>query len=242
MNKLKGSEKLPKKSNKFYYNKTNTCDKCREKGKETKLVPGKALKEHDKNGNLTGKWLCKNCWYAINYKYRSDSTNNIIKSLANCRTGNQNPNSSQAKGDLFQELTCRWRSTVSTVPVEDLNKKLDNYNTPIDHSPDSELGIIQTKGCLYNPIYGWHQDFKHEHNQIAKGFKFDVLILYCVSEDGTLVERIYIIPWEEVIKGASIGIKNSSKYGWHKQYRIKDEEIIKKVNEIWKEIITERDN
>lgn len=44
-----------------YYNETNTCDNCREEGIETKLIPGKTIREHNKKGELTGNWLCNKC-------------------------------------------------------------------------------------------------------------------------------------------------------------------------------------
>lgn len=223
------------------YNETNTCDRCRV------YFYGKALREVNKEGKRTGKWLCNGCYnkdYDNNVrKNNPNSHNNIVKSLANRRIGNLDPNSEHAKGDLFQELTCRWRSTVSTIHVEDLNKKLDNYTTPIDHSRDSELGIIQTKGCLYSSEYRrWSQSFKSECDQIAKDFEFDILVLYCANKYGSVIERIYKIPVEEVIKRLGITIYSDILRGphWYEQYRIKDEEIIKKVNEIWKKIIDEK--
>lgn len=84
-----------------------------------------------------------------NYNDMPNSYHNVIKSLRD------DPNSSNAIGDLFQELTSKWRSTVSIIPVEDLNIKLNNHRTPIDHSWDSELGFTQTKGRLYNPKHRW---------------------------------------------------------------------------------------
>lgn len=242
---VKGLEEEPRKAHDTRKKSTEYCERCRENGVETKLICGKALREKDKEENWTGRWVCINCLYMTYYKYRSDSHNNIKKSLRDCRTGNQDPNSTNAKGDLFQELTCIWRSTVSTIPVEDLNKKLDNHRTPIDHTIDSELGIIQTKGCLYNSYHKlWHQNFEHENSQIAKGFEFDNLILYCVSKDGILIERLYIFPIIEIKnKRSSISITKTStdRWGnsitpWYEEYRIKDEEVIKKVNEIWKTI------
>lgn len=141
----------------FKYNDTNTCTNIKENGNrcEEKLVPRKASKECDKKGNLTEKWICGNCYGRDHQKNNSNSTNNIIKSLRDRRTGNLDPNSSQAIGDLFEELTVRWRSTVSIVPVENLNIKNDNYSrgTPIDHSFDSELGLVQTQGRFYSLEY-----------------------------------------------------------------------------------------
>lgn len=72
------------------------------------------------------------------------------------------------------------------------------------------------------------------------------MILYCLSKDRKYIERIYIIPKDEITKRSSIGIvKNpTDRWGnsitpWYEQYRIKDEKTIKNVNDIWKEIIGE---
>jgi hypothetical protein len=236
--KYKGSEKMPRKG--IYYNKTNTCDRCKEK-----LVIGKVRREYNENRDWTGNWLCNKC-YLKDYHKKPNSRNNIIKSIANHRTGNLDPNCTLAKGDKFEELTCRWRSTVSTVPVENLNIKNDNYSTgtPIDHSRDSELGIPQTRGKLYDS-YNRFWVFGGLEREWFK--EFDVIICYCTNKDGKIIERIYIIPKKEIKdKRTCISIyKNPTdshgdhKTSWYDKYRIIDEETIKKVNDIWKKIIEE---
>lgn len=186
----------------IYYNETNTCDNIKEDGKkcEEKLVPHtNAFRERDKEGKETGRWLCNKC----SCKQRSklpNSNNNIMKSLRNTRINTLDPNSSKAIGDLFQELTCIWRSTISIVPIEDLNKKLDNYNTPIDHSWDSELGIIQTKGRIINTNNRWVFDTRTEYYK-----KFDHTICYCTDRNMKIIERMYIFP-KDVMYNTSIGI------------------------------------
>lgn len=221
-----------------YYNRTNTCNRC---GINFDIATGHPYRECNKEGNWTGKWLCCNCWYNVDYKKRANSQCNIIKSLANHRTNNLDPNSATGKGNLFQELTCRWRSTISTIPIEDLNKKLDNYHYPIDHTPDSELGTIQTQGRLYNNTERCWQITGIEREWDKK---FDNMICYCVSKNGKIIDRLYIFPKKEIENRTCIGIyKNpTDKWEnpitpWYEQYRITDEETIKKVNEIWKEII-----
>lgn len=225
-----------------YYNRTNTCDRCREEGRETKLEPGKAYSEKDNNKNWTGRWLCNKCHsknYNKEYNKRPDSHCNIIKSFRDRRTGNLNPNSSQAKGDNFEELTRIWRSMVSVIPVENLNKKLDNYNSPIDHSRDSELGIPQTKGRLYNSKNGLWSFGGLERES---GKKFDVIICYCASKDGKIIERLYIFPKEEIedMKGITITRDSSRRAAWYEKYRIKDEETLKNINDIWNKIIGDK--
>lgn len=215
------------------YNGTDTCPMIREDGNVcgNKLAPGKAKREYDGNGNPTGRWLCNNC-YAKGYRKNPNSIESIRKSLSSRRTCNLNPNSTSEKGNKFEELSVRWQG------FENLNITNDNYNSPIDHSRHPILGISQTKGALYNSTNRfWMISLKNEHSAIRRGFKFDTLIFYCASKDGKNIERIYIFPWKEVVKRTCIAIcENPSKGGWYEKYRIKDEEIIKKVNDIWKEL------
>ena len=141
-----------KRIKKIYYNRTNTCDIC---GKD--LVPGKSYREYDKEGKWTGRWLCNECWGKYYQKNDADSQNNMKRSLAGRRTGNLNPSSTQAKGDVFEYITCKVRG------VKNLNIENDNYNSPIDHSRDQEYGILQSKGSIYNPKYKrWDADLKNE--------------------------------------------------------------------------------
>lgn len=167
-----------------------------------------------------------------------------MKSLANRRTGNQSPTHNNTIGDLFQKLTCEWRSTVSIIPVEDLNEKLDNYLSPIDHTPDSELGIIQTKGKLfdsYNRYWGFG-DFEGERLK-----EFDCSICYCTDKSGRYIERIYIFPKEIIVEISSVIIyKNPTnsqgkiKIPWYEKYRVTDKDELRKVDKIWKEIIKKK--
>ncbi len=129
-------------------------------------------------------------------------------------------------------MTCRWRG------VKNLNIGNDNYEYPIDHSKDPELGIIQTKGKFYdsyNQIWEFG-NFRRDHNK-----DFSVMICYCTNKNGTIIERIYIFPKKELINRNSITItkfplRNSDTLYWYEKYRVTDEEEIKKVNKIWKKI------
>lgn len=215
---------MPKRSG-SYYNRTNTCDRC----KIEKLKPHKAYREYvikDKKDVWTGRWLCNKCF---------------LKRSTDRRTGNLDPNSEQAKGDLFEELTCKWRG------VKNLNIDNDNFNSPIDHSRDPELGIIQTKGALLGERFVgilkyecWGFNAEHE---IEK--EFDHLLFYCASRDMKNIERVYIFPWEEILKRTSVCIyKNPSmsiNIHWYEKYRVKDELILKQINDIWTKILQEND-
>ena len=215
-----------------YYNRTNTCDRCGEKLKIGKY--GNIYREYSKEGNWTGKWLCKKC-------RRKDVNNesDVYKSLAGHRTGNLDPNSSFAKGDLFEELTDRWRG------VKRLSIENDNYTLPFDHSVDPELGVIQTRGKLYDP---WNRKWLFGNLEKEHYKEFDNYIFYCADEYGDNIERIYIIPKKEIIKRTGISVCKSPSRGgrgkrykpWYDKYRVKEEEILKMINKIWRDIIKKK--
>jgi len=226
------------------YNDTNTCDRC---GIEFKIAGGHPYKEYNNDMKWTGKWNCQKC----HQKYDPNSTNNIKKSLAKRRIGDlKDP--SKILGDNCEELTYRW------LGAKKLSIENDCYNSPLDHSSITKhisvmIGdqlidlygkIPQTKGCFYNSYnQNWHQNFENELSQIARGFEFDIVILYCAIEDDIkIIDRVYIFTLEEILKRSGITvIKYNSigqlyKYGWYEQYRVTNKEDIKIVNEIWKDI------
>lgn len=243
------------------YNKTNICDRCKEEkdrnGVELMdksiLYPGNAIKEKDKNGNWIRRFDCRNC-YMIDYNKEYKNYENILKPLAGRRTGNLNDHRN-IFADNCQELTHIW------IGVEDLNKKNDNYNSFYDHDAIPKhiyviLGnelidlygkIPQTKGSLLinmgnyantneTIMYykGWSFYVHREINKI-----FDVIICYCANKDGDLIDRIYIIPKKEIIIRTAIRITRNPSRGpqWYEQYIVQDENILIKVNEIWRKLI-----
>lgn len=180
-------------------------------------------------------------------RYNLNSESNIIKSLRDRRTGNLK-DVRQIFADNCQECTCKW------LGCEDLNKKNDNYNSPIDCSPiprgvsvmiggklvDLSGKIPQVKGATYNSRYGkWGQSSETtEHSK-----EFDIVILYCVSGNGEKIERIYFIPKGNVIKISTIGIYKNPTDRWgnhiiskYEKYRVEDEKVLEYVQKIWKDI------
>lgn len=133
-------------------------------------------------------------------------------------------------------MLCIWKSFI------DLNKDNDNFSSIID-CIDPKTGLYyQVKGRLYYDFEQvWNSDIRHEYNALKKGIKFVSLFYFCVSKDRKIVERIYEFPANELIDRTSISIyKNPTPSRgpfWYEQYRIMDEETIKKVNDIWKDII-----
>lgn len=177
-----------KKKSDKYYNRTNTCDSCRGKFEDIKGHPGR---EYNKDRNLTGRWLCSHCWDKNHQKNRNDN---------------------RTKGDLSEAVTCNVRK------IKDLNIESDNYNSPIDHSRDPELGIIDSLGRFYDPIrkrYGFGNIDRYNN-------KVDYIIIYCISEDGKIIERVYIIPIYEIMQRASIYIYNNISDHWYDKYRINE--------------------
>lgn len=222
------------------YNETNTCPRIKEDGNvcEEQLIKtskGHPYRELDKNGNLTGRWICHKCYQKDYQKNDPNSKHNIRKALSDNRSGNLCPKTTTSKGNKFQKLACEWKRLI------DLNKEDDNYNSPID-CIDEMTGVkYQIKGKLYDPINRyWQITVRNDHNK-----QFSSTIIFCADQNGKIIERIYDIPKEEVVKRSGITIvKNPSNRngrcpggGWYEHYRIKDKEELKKVNDIWKEII-----
>jgi hypothetical protein len=217
------------------YNETNTCDRCREYGKETKISSGKSFREKDKNGNWTGRWLCNSCRMKDNND-KPDSYKNIMKPVRNVRTGNQNQFSHITFGNNCIELACilyGW---------EDLNKKYDNYRTPID-CYDPKTGLYhQVQGRHYNSERGYWGVFGNFEREWDK--KFATMICFCISNDRKTVERIYKFS-ENIVKdksGITI-VKNpmntrgtKSIISWYEDCRVTDKDELNRSNEIWRRI------
>lgn len=241
------------------YNETNICPTCLEEKIEKGIVltdnsilyPGNAHLLTDKNGKKTKEWVCHRHKVANYRKYDSNSFNNIRKLLRDRRTGNLR-DSGNILGDNCEKLTEKWLGTKRLSIIQ------DNYNLPLDHTPipngvkinigDSSVDlydkIVQTKGRLYLLNYGKWGVAPLSREWIKE---FDYLIIYCISEDGRTIERIYFIPKTEIYNpktdrrrtGIAIYKNPNPSRGpfWYEQYRVIDEEVLRKINEIWKEII-----
>lgn len=190
-------------------------------------------RERDKKGKETGKYVCLFHWNQ-DYRKRLDSTDNIKKFICNCRTGNQNPMHESTKACMDQELAGELYG------YEDLNKKYDNHDTPID-CQDPITGLYyQIKGKNYNPYNRLWAITNLEREWLKE---YECMIIFCKSEDGNIIERIYIFPSWEITKRKGFNIrKYDSKgelyvTGLYEQYRVKDEYIMKRANEIWKRIL-----
>lgn len=110
----------------------------------------------------------------------------------------------------------------------------DNYKSPID-CYDPKTGLYhQVQGRCYYSVQGtWpFSGFKREWKKI-----FENMVCFCFSKDGKIVERIYKFLWEEIMRVTGITVFNNDNYHRYDKYKVIDKEEIKKVNDIWKEII-----
>lgn len=227
------------------YNKTNICPRCREDNQrygvelsdKSILYPKNARHDVNKEGKHTEEYVCKR-HYDLDYqRYDPNSNSNMIKSMRPCRIGKQDPNSNQIKGKKSQKLASR------SYGWEDLNEKYDNNRTPID-CYDPKMGLYhQVQGRHYNSIdEKWaFTEFEREREKI-----FEDMICFCFSKDGKIVERIYKFPLKEIMERTSAVIyKNPTdwvgdpKIAWYEKYRVKNEDELKKANEIWIQILEE---
>lgn len=151
------------------------------------------------------------------------------------RFGKLNPNCTKAIGDKFQLLACESFGWI------DLNEENDNFEFPID-CLDPKTGFkYQIKGKfsrLHNNIECW--DFTKFDKDWEKEYRS--MICFCASKDGNTIERIYEIPIEEIKIRRSITIVKNPKFtrlavGYEK-FRIKEEEKLKRIDNIWKRIIS----
>lgn len=116
---------------------------------------------------------------------------------------------------------------------EDLNKKNDDYKSHID-CLDPKIGLYhQIRGKLYDPINKyWH--FSRLRGEYYK--TYEDMVCYCISKDGEIIERIYIILRRDIICRTSINISNNENKHWYEQYRVSDKDELKKANDIWKKL------
>jgi hypothetical protein len=183
------------------------------------------------------EYLCRSCWL----KYDPNGHNNIIHSLRDRRTKNLK-DLRHIFGDNILELACilyGW---------DDLNKKYDDYRTPID--------CYDPKTGLYHQVQGRHYNSK-SNQWPFNGFEdewdktFETMVCFCISKDGNTVERIYRFLLKDIIEnertGAYICKNPTNAHGnlivsCYEEYREKNEDELKSANRIWARILEENKN
>ena len=208
-------------SKKVYHNKTNTCDRCREEGRETKLSPGKALREYDKDRNWTGKWICQRCYD----KYDSNSGSNKSKLEADCRNNNLDPYSKPGKGYITATLVKKF------LGIEDCFDRTGNFNyCGYDMIEHEDWGKIDVKGSSL--LSNRQCNYVYHSFSIKKNKKADFFfcIGYGMSRKHVLV--VLIIPNEEYISKLQtlmVPYDRESKYSEYKE----NEEEVKKWDDLY---------
>ena len=153
------------------------------------MYPKNALHDTDKNGKKIDEFVCSIHGLRHYERYDPNSSFNIRKSMTE---GVNKLN--KILGDNCEELTSQLFG------VDNLNKKNDKYsNVPVDHSPIPEGVLVkvgetlvdlsekvpQTKGRHYDHI---QCQWSFGHFERDYGKDFDIYILYCLSQDGKIIE------------------------------------------------------
>jgi len=233
------------------YSNDNICSICREENSITDksiLYPGNSFRDTDKNGKKIDDRVCKK--HALkNYKrYDPNSLENLKKRLSSRRMGCLNDHT-KILGDDCEELTN------ILFGVKRLSIEYDKYSQlPLDHSPipngvyatiAGEIVELSGKTPLTRGRYYDQKRKRWDAASIERDWykKFDILIFYCISKDGKVIERIYIFPIYEIINRKCISAYNSpTNNAWYEKYRVSGEEELKKANKFWNEIISRRNS
>jgi len=202
------------------YNETNTCDKIKKIGYSwrrcgNKLIPhASAFQEKDRYGAPTGRWICIECYRKYRYhnfvKYDPNSTNNMIKLMADSRTNNLKITTTTSQGLIIEACIAKVRGLIVNV-IE-----LDNFETRYDLSYDKEYGIIQSKSSTLSrqTVTGrliWHFQGLYNDN-------YDHAMLSCMDDNIPWqgYERMYIIPRKHFIGRPQFDLyKDPTKTTWY---------------------------
>lgn len=153
---------------------------------------GSWLRYRDKNGNWDYKsYQCTKCYSEILNKL-PDSYQNFNKLLRKCRSGTFSIKDNMGKGYIGEFVLAKVRG------LENINVATDNYHSKFDLR-DMEYGLVQSKFRVLNSGK-WVVRLGMDHN-------FDTIIALCLSEDMTMVERVYLIP-----EGETYGLTNLTFY------------------------------
>lgn len=183
--------------------KKEMCDIC---GKKVK--PGKALREYDKNGNCTKKWLCRNCYIAHN---------------ADCRNKNLDPDCGVGKGYITEVLVAKFLGINTCFDIT------GNFNhKAFDMYEHEYFGRINVKGSSLHSYNGYLTWYFGIYKNIIPDFFFCI----CYDKDMKNVESVYIIQNKEYIyKLKTLAIYKDRQSIWDK-FKESEEEV-KKWNDLF---------
>lgn len=259
-NKLPGSHNNMRKEFNMAEGKSKqrTEDNCIICDKDLNSIPAYSwyhpLKQYV-NNEWTGHWLCHDCWYETNYKLRPDTKDKIIKSMRDRRIGTLS-DPGNILGDNCEKLTSKVFGVKRLSEEYDKYSCLSNDHSHIPEGVHIEVGgklcdlsgkIPQTTGRRLDSYGTW--DFGVLEREWNKDF--DIEILWCISEDGTSVDRGYITlkkdiydpntitGWKrfKIVKNPTNSQGNPIIIRWYEERRITDKELLKRANEKWDEII-----
>lgn len=147
-------------------------------------------KADSKTGEWDGKsYLCGNCYGRIISNF-PDSRNSLRKQIANSRNRQIDPDSTQGKGHITEQIATK------TLGIKNYNLESDNFCAEFDAYDPVKYHRIDIKGpSLINGVW------------IATGIgkNFDNLFILCMSNDYNHVIKVYIIPKEFI--GDKINVK-----------------------------------
>jgi len=155
------------------------------------------------------KYFCSKCWQE-DYRKLPDSHNNIIKGLANSRTGNLDRSSESGKSIIDQAVVSK------VLKIEDLNIKMNNFEWYIDMENDMYKKIDTKGSCLRIIRAGLLKYYIWSFHTYKK---IDINTFICIGYDRNRnnIDFVWVIPNDrELITSESINITkgySGSKYG-----------------------------
>lgn len=154
-------------------------------------IPG-WIKDRDDNGDWTLEWICGLCYGNDYQKNNPNSQHNLRKDVANIRTGNSNIDGSHYKGLVGELTVCK------TLGAKNRNIEDNNFRSYVDTFYHEKYGEIQIKTKCHNP------DYNHWAVNVTGDSRFDTAIILCMDNDMKNIERVYVIPHDEIGSGITI--------------------------------------
>lgn len=155
---------------------------------------------------------CHNCYM----RYNPNSSLNTIKSLANSRIGNISIYSHSGKGLIAEAIVAKVRG------IKNANIDNDNFHVKFDLYSDHKYGTLQVTSCTLMNYNQWKFGGRDFPEKIANS---DNVFIVCGDFHNPWkdVERIYVIPSEEIIHLTGLTIyKNNIRKDKYKEFKLDD--------------------